>query len=66
MLQPQVLDVNQHVARMDTMLRQLMGSEVEVIMALADDLGRVKVDPASLGGWSQIWPSMRRCRTAAT
>ncbi len=47
-LQPVVLDLNEAVARMDKMLRRLLGEDVQFQTLLTDDLGRVRADPGQL------------------
>lgn len=47
-LQPKVLNLNDTVQGMATMLRRLIGEDVELNMSLAHDLGRVAADPSQL------------------
>jgi len=47
-LAPQVLDLNTVVANIHKMLRRLIGEDVELILAPAQGLGRVKVDPGQI------------------
>jgi PAS domain S-box-containing protein len=47
-LQPQVLDLNQVVAAMGSMLQRLIGEDVELVMAAGPDLGRVRADRSQL------------------
>ncbi len=47
-LQPKVLDLNQVVMDMEKMLRRLIGENIELVTALADDLGYVKADPGQI------------------
>jgi len=47
-LLPQVLDLNAIVAKMDKMLRPLLGEDVELVTVLPPDLGRVKADPGQI------------------
>ena len=47
-LQPRVIDLNQVVANLERMIRRLIGINVALDFELADDLGRVCVDPAQL------------------
>ena len=47
-LQPRVLDLNEVIANMETMLRRLIGEHVELVATLAPVLGRVKADPLQL------------------
>ena len=46
--QPQVLDLNTVVSRMEGMLRRLIGEDVTLVAALAGDLGKVKADPGQI------------------
>src|SRR5205085_83614 len=47
-LAPIVLDLNAHVNEMGKMLRRLLGDDIELDMALAPALGRVKADPGQI------------------
>ncbi len=47
-LEPRVLDPNETLAAMDSMLRRMVGEDVRFNQILAPDLGRVKVDPGQL------------------
>jgi two-component system cell cycle sensor histidine kinase/response regulator CckA len=47
-LQPRVLDLNSVVAEMDTMLRRLIGEDIELTTMLAHDVGAVRADPSRL------------------
>ncbi len=47
-LQPQVLDLNKIVAGMEPMLRRLLGEDIELMVALAMDLGKVMADPGQV------------------
>ena len=47
-LQPRVLDLNEVITSMETMLRRLIGEHVELVAPLAPVLGRVKADPLQL------------------
>ncbi len=47
-LQLQVLDLNGIVREMDTMLRPLIGEDLELVTVLADDLKPIKADPNHL------------------
>ncbi|HEX3748836.1 MAG TPA: ATP-binding protein [Bryobacteraceae bacterium] len=46
--QPQVLEINTVVSRMEGMLRRLIGEDIVLVSALAGDLGRVKADPGQI------------------
>ena len=48
MLQPQLVDINTLVKQLERMLRRLISEDVELVTALAQDLHRVTVDPASV------------------
>jgi PAS domain S-box-containing protein len=47
-LQPQVLDLNSVATNVQKMLRRLIGEDVEVVLNLAPDLGRVRADPGQI------------------
>ena len=47
-LEPKVLDLNAVVAGVEKMLRRLIGEDIEVVTALASELGQVKVDPSQI------------------
>jgi PAS domain S-box-containing protein len=47
-LRPVVLDVNRLVTEMGTMLRRLIGEDIEVVTLLFPDLGRIKADPIQI------------------
>ncbi|MCA9524404.1 MAG: PAS domain S-box protein [Myxococcales bacterium] len=47
-LQPEVLDLNAIISAIESMLRPLLGEDVEIVLGLADDLGRVRADPGQL------------------
>ena len=44
LLEPKVLDLNESVRRVDTMLRRLIGEDIELVTLLHPALGRVKAD----------------------
>jgi len=44
-LRPVVLDVNKATLEMAEILRRFLGEDIELVLALAPDLGRVKADP---------------------
>jgi PAS domain S-box-containing protein len=46
-LTPRVLDLKETFGAMRRMLDRLLGEDVELVTDLADDLGRVRIDPAS-------------------
>jgi len=47
-LQPRVLDLNKLVSSLGTMLRRLIGEDVDLRLALGSDLGRVSADPGQM------------------
>jgi len=47
-LQPRRLNLNDIVRNVDKMLRRLIGEDIEVLTALAPNLGTVKVDPGQV------------------
>jgi PAS domain S-box-containing protein len=46
--QPKVLDVNRLLARMNRVLRRVIGEDLELKLDLGQGLGRIKIDPAQL------------------
>jgi signal transduction histidine kinase/ActR/RegA family two-component response regulator len=44
-LQPKIVDLNQIVVDMNRMLQRLIGEDIDLLMGLAADLGKVKADP---------------------
>jgi PAS domain S-box-containing protein len=44
-LQPEVLDLNHIVVEMNKMLHRLIGEDINLLLGLAADLGKVKADP---------------------
>jgi len=47
-MKPRVVDLNGVVAGMDSMLRRLIGEDIDLLTALSPDLGQVKVDPGQI------------------
>jgi two-component system, cell cycle sensor histidine kinase and response regulator CckA len=47
-LQPKVLDLNRLVGAMSTMLRRLIGEDVDLQIVLRQDLGQVSADPGQI------------------
>ncbi|HEY1240046.1 MAG TPA: PAS domain S-box protein [Bryobacteraceae bacterium] len=47
-IQPRVLNVNEVVAGIDTMLARLLGEHIEMVVKLSPDLGNIKADAAQL------------------
>ncbi|HET9947504.1 MAG TPA: response regulator [Longimicrobiales bacterium] len=45
---PRVVDANQVVSDIEGLLRRMLGEDVEVVMQLAPDARRVRIDPGSL------------------
>ena len=48
MVQPRALDVNEVVTRVERMLCRLIGEDVDLVLALANDIGTVKADPGQV------------------
>jgi PAS domain S-box-containing protein len=47
-LQPRVLNLNTIVTNMETMLRRLIGEDIELIISLKEGVGLVKADPGQM------------------
>ena len=47
-LQPKVLDLNAELVEIETMLRRVIGEDVQLRLILGEDVGHVKVDPNQL------------------
>jgi two-component system cell cycle sensor histidine kinase/response regulator CckA len=47
-LQPEILDLNALLQNLDKMLHRLIGEDVDLEMAFAEDLARVEIDPAQI------------------
>jgi CheY-like chemotaxis protein len=47
-LQPKIVDLNEIVANMDTMLRRLIGEYIEFVTILGPSLRRIRVDPGQI------------------
>ncbi len=47
-LAPKILDLNSVLQNMDTMLRRMVGEDVELVLRFQPDLGRVKADPGQM------------------
>lgn len=47
-LQPKVLDLNKVIFEMNKMLQRLIGEDIDLLIGLAPDLGRVKADPGQI------------------
>lgn len=48
-LQPEVIDLNQIVVELNKMLQRLIGEDIDLLLGLGPDLGKVKADPNQLG-----------------
>ena len=48
MLQPQIVDVNEIVAKIETMLRRIIGEDVELTAIACPSIGLVEADPGQL------------------
>ena len=48
LLQPRILDLNEVVSNMDTMLRRLIGEDIDLRISLEKGLGLVKSDPGQI------------------
>jgi two-component system, cell cycle sensor histidine kinase and response regulator CckA len=48
MLQPEVLDINLVVSRLEKMLSRILGEDIDMVVELASDLGRVEADPGQI------------------
>ncbi len=47
-LEPKVVDLNELLLGMDSMLQRILGADVELVSLPAQNLGRVRVDPSSV------------------
>jgi two-component system cell cycle sensor histidine kinase/response regulator CckA len=47
-LQPQVMNLNTVVAEMESLLRRLIGEDIDLVVVLAEGLGNVKADPGQI------------------
>jgi hypothetical protein len=47
-LQPRIIDLNESLARMDKMLRRLLGEDIELKALAGPSLGAVRVDPGQI------------------
>jgi two-component system, cell cycle sensor histidine kinase and response regulator CckA len=47
-LQPKILDLNEHIAEANKMLHRLIGEHIEIVLALHPNVWKVKVDPSQL------------------
>lgn len=48
MFQPKVIDLNEVVSNTNKLLNRLIGEDINLVMALDDSLGQVKVDPGQI------------------
>jgi PAS domain S-box-containing protein len=49
LLHPEVIDINTVVTEMETLLRRLIGEDIELVVAQAKDLHRVRADEGQIG-----------------
>jgi len=47
-VEPRILNINDQVRSVEKMLRRLIGEHIELVTALSDDLGLVKLDPGQV------------------
>ncbi len=47
-MQPKVLDLNKLVGGLSTMLRRLIGEDIDLRLSLRADIGRVSADPGQI------------------
>ena len=47
-LQPKILDLNETLSNLESMLRRLIGEDIELTADLADEIGLVEVDPGQI------------------
>lgn len=47
-MEMKVIDLNNLIKEMDKMLRRIIGEDIELVNVLAEDLGRVRVDPGQM------------------
>ena len=47
-MSPKVIDVNETTAKVQPMLRRLIGEEIELVLTLDDGIGSVRIDPGQL------------------
>jgi len=48
MVEPRVLDLNRHIARVSRMLRRVIREDIELVTLLKADPARIKADPAQI------------------
>lgn len=48
MLQPQILNLNQHVSQSEKMLRRLIGEDIDLVTSLSPELNNVLLDPTQV------------------
>ncbi|MGE5647187.1 MAG: PAS domain S-box protein [Acidobacteriota bacterium] len=48
LVQPKVVDLNRLITKMNKMLRRVIGEDIELKLALRQDLGRTKADPGQI------------------
>ncbi|HCF58896.1 MAG TPA: hypothetical protein DFS52_13005 [Myxococcales bacterium] len=47
-LEPQVLNLNTSITGIESMLRRLLGEDIQILVCLAEDLGSVEADPGQV------------------
>jgi len=47
-LEPEVLSLNKVVSGIESMLRRLLGEDIEIVVSLTDEIGSVEADPGQL------------------
>lgn len=47
-MEMKVIDINNLIREMDKMLRRVIGEDIELVTNLAEDLGRIRVDPGQM------------------
>ncbi|MBJ6724003.1 PAS domain S-box protein [Geomesophilobacter sediminis] len=47
-MEPKVLNINEQVRSIETMLRRLIGENIELVAGLLDDVGYIKCDPGQI------------------
>ncbi len=47
-VQPKLLDINRQVSRMNRMLRRVIGEDIELVISLKSEPGRIMADPGQL------------------
>jgi PAS domain S-box-containing protein len=47
-LEPEVLDLNESVSALESMLRRLLGEDIEIVVELSEHLRRIEADPGQI------------------